>query len=57
VAAMDVLTWIGIGLAAWTALSVVAGLLLGHLLACGVWGFAPSQVEAERLAAPWRLAA
>lgn len=55
--AMDVLTWIGIGLAAWTALSVAAGLVLGHLLARGVWGFAPPQVEAEQPAEPWRLAA
>jgi hypothetical protein len=57
VTAMDVLTWIGIGLAAWTALSVAAGLVLGHLLARGVWGFAPPQVEAERPAEQWPLAA
>lgn len=55
--AMGVLTWIGIGLAAWTAVSVAAGLLLGHLLARGVWGFAAPQVEVEQPAAPWRLAA
>ena len=44
---MDALTWIGIGLAAWTALSTLLGLVLGRLLARGVWGFAP----ARRLAA------
>ncbi|HEY6029160.1 MAG TPA: hypothetical protein VIU44_01270 [Gaiellaceae bacterium] len=54
---MDVLTWIGIGLAAWTALSVAAGLVLGHLLARGVWGFAPLQAEAEQPAEQWRRAA
>jgi hypothetical protein len=54
---MDALTWIGIGLAAWTALSVATGLLLGHLLARGVWGFAPAETPAEPAVAGWRLAA
>lgn len=55
--AMDVLTWIGICLAAWTALSVAAGLVLGHLLTRGVWGFAAPPVEAEQPAEQSRLAA
>ncbi|HEY6052471.1 MAG TPA: hypothetical protein VIU86_00995 [Gaiellaceae bacterium] len=54
---MDVLTWIGICLAAWTALSVAAGLVLGHLLTRGVWGFAAPPVEAEQPAEQSRLAA
>ena len=57
VATMDALMWIGVGLAAWTALSVAAGLALGHLLARGVWGFAPSGLPAEQPASEWRLAA
>ena len=56
-AAMDALTWIGIGLTAWTAVSVAAGLVLGRLLARGVWGFAPAEAPAEQPAEEWRLAA
>lgn len=56
-ASIDALTWIGIGLAAWTVLSVVAGLVLGHLLARSVWGFAPAEAHAEQPAERWRLAA
>lgn len=55
--AMGALTWIGIGLAAWTAASVVAGLVLGHLLARGVWGFAPAAARAAQPSEAWRLAA
>ncbi|HSP73351.1 MAG TPA: hypothetical protein VLN26_13335 [Gaiellaceae bacterium] len=54
---MGALTWIGIGLAAWTAASVVAGLVLGHLLARGVWGFAPAAARAAQPSEAWRLAA